>query len=98
MNQWLNPLKFFADSNLVDVGRSAANVSRVYKRTTSPCPVLRSRSGGHGECLRRICGEAAGEELGAYLVERCMVNVGTISGPSPSSLSQSGRGARSAVG
>lgn len=35
------------------------------------------RPGGHGEGLRRSRGEAAGEELGTYPVERLMVNVGT---------------------
>jgi hypothetical protein len=48
--------------------------------------------GGHGESLRRTRGEAAGEELGTALVDRSMVNVGTLPG-SPSPLaSQAGGG------
>jgi hypothetical protein len=34
-------------------------------------------AGGHGECLRRSRGEAAGEKLGADPVNRSVVNVGT---------------------
>ena len=36
------------------------------------------RAGGHDEVLRGSRGEAAGEELGTYPVERCVVNVGTV--------------------
>ena len=36
------------------------------------------RAGGHDEALRGSRGEAAGEELGAHPVKRCVVNVGTI--------------------
>ena len=43
----------------------------------TPMPVCERSAGGHGEGLRRSRGEAAGEELGAYPVERLMVNVGT---------------------
>jgi hypothetical protein len=35
-------------------------------------------SGGHGECLRRSRGDAAGVELGASPVDRLRVNVGTV--------------------
>jgi hypothetical protein len=97
VNQWSNPLKFCTGSNLADVGRAAADVICVHGQTTAPCSVLRSRSGGHGECLRRTRDEAVGEQLGTYLVERCMVNVGTISGPPPSPLIQGGGGARPTV-
>ena len=37
---------------------------------------------GHGEGLRRSHGDAVGEKLGASLVERSLVNVGTVL-PSP---------------
>jgi len=54
--------------------------------------VSECRWGGHEESLRRTRGEAAGAELGASLVDRFMVNVGTASGlPFPLS-SQDGGG------
>ena len=97
MNQWLNSLKSLAGLNLVDVGRSTASVTRIEKRTTTPSRAERL-CGGHGESLRRTCGEAVGGELGTYPVKRCTVNVGTISG-SPASLPNLGSGeGRSAVG
>lgn len=34
--------------------------------------------GGHGESLRRTCGDAAGEQLGTAPVDRDMVNMGTV--------------------
>jgi hypothetical protein len=49
-------------------------------------------SGGHGESLRRTRGEAAGEELGTALVDRSMVNVGTLSGSPFPMASQAGGG------
>jgi len=36
------------------------------------------RQGGHGEGLRRNRGEAAGAQLDASLVDRPVVNVGTV--------------------
>jgi len=33
---------------------------------------------GHGECLRRSRGEAAGEKLGAHPTKRCVGNMRTI--------------------
>ena len=50
------------------------------------------RWGGHGECLRRSRGDAAGEELGASLVERLAVNVGTVPGLSSLPAGQVGGG------
>ena len=47
----------------------------------TPGPVSGRRSGGHGECLRRNRGEAAGVQLGTSPDNRFMVNVGTIPGP-----------------
>jgi hypothetical protein len=46
----------------------------------TPWPVFRGWRGGHEECLRRTCGEAAGEKLGAVPVDRSSMNVGTILG------------------
>jgi hypothetical protein len=48
--------------------------------------------GGHGEGLRRTCGEAVGEELGTALVDRLMVNVGTLPGSPSPPASQAGGG------
>lgn len=76
MNQWLNPLKSDAGSNLVD-GRSAARTARLGGRE------LRSRpNAAGGEATRKACGVLVamlqGEELGADPVDRDVVNVGTI--------------------
>lgn len=78
MNQWLNPLKADAGSNLVDVGRIAARAVRdVVGRG------LRSRpNAAGGEAARKVCGVLvamlSGEELGADPVDRDVVNVGTV--------------------
>jgi hypothetical protein len=77
-NQWQNPLKRGSGSNLVDVGRDAAHVGLDGRAT--PWPVFRGWRGGHEEGLRRTCGEAAGEKLGAVPVDRSSVNVGTVLG------------------
>lgn len=50
------------------------------------------RWGGHGECLRRTHGEAAGEKLGASPVDRFTVNVGMIPTSPVCSASQAGGG------
>jgi hypothetical protein len=62
-NQWLNPLKRGIGSNLADVGRGAVPACPVGWAT--PAPEFRAWRGGHEEGLRRTCGEAAGEKLGA---------------------------------
>ncbi len=70
----LNPR---AGSNLVDMGRSAVHEHlcvEVFDSDSGRSP----RSGGHTECLRRRCGEAAGAQLGTSLVDRHVVNVGTV--------------------
>ena len=83
MNQWLNLLKRGTGSNLVDEGRGAAHAEPVEGEAT-PIPGNVGRVGGHTECLRRRCGDAAGEELGADPADRYMVNVGTVfESPSP---------------
>ena len=81
MNQWLNPLKRDAGSNLVDVGRSAAHAARVVGGRG-----LRSRPNAvGGEAARKVCGVLVamlqGEELGADPVDRNVVNVGTVPAP-----------------
>jgi hypothetical protein len=91
VNQCLNPLKRGTGSNLVDAGRAAVRAKRNEARGDSEAGYS-GRPGGHIECLRRRCGDAAGEELGADPADRCMVNVGTVFGlPSPPP-SQGGNG------
>jgi hypothetical protein len=90
VNQWLNPLKSDAGSNLVDVGRSAAHAARAVGGRG-----LRSRpNAAGGEAARKACGVLVamlqGEELGADPVDRDVVNVGTV--PVPPSLPPSGGG------
>jgi hypothetical protein len=83
VNQWLNPLKRGTGSNLVDAGRVAVHAELIEDEAT-PISGNVGRVGGHTECLRRRCGDAAGEELGADPADRCMVNVGTVfESPSP---------------
>jgi hypothetical protein len=77
-NQWLNPLKRGIGSNLVDVGRGAVHACPVGWAT--PASEFRGWRGGHEEGLRRTCGEAAGEKLGAAPVDRSAMNVRTILG------------------
>lgn len=79
VNQWLNPLKRGTGSNLVDAGRGAVHAEP--KGEATPIRGYVGPVGGHTECLRRRCGDAAGEELGTDPADRYMVNVGTISVP-----------------
>ena len=79
VNQWSNPLKREAGSNLVDMGRTATHTQPAIGWVT-PTSDYRGRSGGHEESLRRTRGEVAGEELGTNPVDRLMVNVGTTLG------------------
>ena len=52
VNQWLNPLKADAGSNLVDVGRIAAHAARGHRGRG-----LRSRRNAvGGEATRKVCG------------------------------------------
>lgn len=44
----------------------------------TPTPIESVGDGGHAECLRRRRGDAAGVELGGSLVERMVVNVGSV--------------------
>ena len=69
--------KRVAGSNLADVGRNAARDS-CREAGSTPKPVMRRRWGGHVEGLRRRRGDAVGVELGISLVDRVMVNAGTV--------------------
>ena len=85
MNQRLIPLKCGTGSNLVDAGRAAVRVEPSHGETT-PKPA----TDVGGEATVNVCGvavgEAAGVELGADPVDRCMVNVGTVAAlPFPAS-------------
>ena len=81
------PLNRRAGSNLVDMGRLAVHDhSEVVDSEVGKSP----RPRGHTECLRRRCGEAAGAQLDASLVNRLVVNVGTIPAV-PSPLPSQGR-------
>jgi hypothetical protein len=79
-NQWLNPLKtkHRLETWWIRAGQ---------QRTLAGRPVSDSQAGGwcrprgHGESLRRNCGEVAGEELGTHPVNRLLVNVGTAVEP-----------------
>jgi hypothetical protein len=78
VNQWSNPLKSDAGSNLVDVGRSAARTARDGRGRE-----LRSRpDAAGGEAARKVCGVLVamlqGGKLVADPVDRCVVNVGTV--------------------
>lgn len=81
-NQWWNPRKWTVGSNLTDLGRSAVRTAMTASWMLGVVVTsVRSwvgRAGGHDEVLRVSRGEAAGEELGAHPVERCVVNVGTV--------------------
>ncbi len=81
VNQWLNPLKRCAGSNLVDMGRDAVHVGGAVRRRG-----LRSRINmPGGEAMPNGCGVGMamlqGEELGVHPVDRHGVNVGTIIRP-----------------
>jgi hypothetical protein len=95
VNQWLNPLKSDAGSNLVDVGRSAAHAVRDVGGRG-----LRSRPNAvGGDATRKVCGVLVamlqGEELGANPIDRDVVNVGTVPvPPSPPPFAGGGGQAR----
>ena len=82
-------------SNLVDMGGDAAR-DRWMDAVNSEAGEFR-RWGGHGEGLRRNRGDAAGTKLGISLVDRHIVNVGTIRGR-PSGRVASPVGGRLVVG
>lgn len=82
-NQRWNPLKVRTSSNLVDMGWAAVHLLLSNEEGDLET-LLNWQEEGHGEGLRRIRGEAAGEKLGADPVNRHTLNMGTIStSPSP---------------
>jgi hypothetical protein len=90
-NQWWNPLKVRTSSNLVDMGWAAVHVL-VSDEEGDLETLWYWQEEGHGEDLRRIRGEAAGEKLGATPVNRHTLNMGTISASPSPLLIQSGGG------
>jgi hypothetical protein len=85
-------------SNLVDRGRVAVHGYLVQMADSEAG--LACRWGGHGECLRRSCGDAAGAKLDAKLIDRFAVNTGTVPRRSrcPGSTRAGGIGPSSAEG
>lgn len=75
-NQCLMPRNCSTGSNLEDMGRLQRTPSFLVVATSKPIP--RCRWGGHAECLRRRRGDAAGVELDGSLVDRMVVNVGSV--------------------
>jgi hypothetical protein len=63
-------------SNLVDMGRVAVHSPSVVR--VDSVADLACWWGGHGESLRRNRGDAAGAKLDAGLIDRFIVNTGTI--------------------
>ena len=90
-NQRWNPLKVRTSSNLVDMGWAAVHVL-VSDEEGDLGTLWYWQDEGHGEGLRRIRGEAAGEKLGAAPVNRHTLNMGTISASPSPLLIQSGGG------
>ena len=90
-NQRWNPLKVRTSSNLVDMGWAAVHVL-VSDEEGDLETLWYWQAEGHGEGLRRIRGEAAGEKLGATPVNRHTLNMGTISASPSPLLIQSGGG------
>jgi hypothetical protein len=83
-NQWWNPLKRCAGSNLVDQGRDCG-VSVFSYCGMADSGVDRGKVGP--EVTVKVCGvavaRAAGEKLGTHPVYRLVVNVGTVLGSPP---------------
>jgi hypothetical protein len=82
-NRCLTLRKSSAGSNLADRGRCAVrgclgSSGAAYSEAGGTV-----RWGGHGESLRRSRGDAVGVEAGASLIDRSLVNVGTIRGRPP---------------
>jgi hypothetical protein len=66
--------------NLADMGRIVVRANRVVRCSARPSV----QTGTGGLSAGKVCGvpaEAAGAKLGASLVDRNQVNVGTILGP-----------------
>jgi hypothetical protein len=95
VNQWLTPRKRETPAPIwwMRAGQQRAATllagGRLHDGEMPPV------AGGHREGLRRTCGEAAGEELGTDLVNRSVVNVGTLPGsPLPPAVQVGGGQAR----
>jgi hypothetical protein len=78
-------------SNLVDMGGGAVRDRWGGWAVNSEAGEFR-RWGGHGEGLRRSRGDAAGTKLGISLVDRHIVNAGTIYGRPTGGVSSPARG------
>ena len=82
-NHCLKPRKSSAGSNLTDMGRCAVRGCLVWLGQPTPKPVQRSGGEATVKCLRRSRGDAVGVKVGASLIDRFVVNVGTIRGRPP---------------
>lgn len=82
-NHCLTPRKSSAGSNLTDMGRCAVRGCLVSTGQPTPKPVQRSGGEATVKCLRRSRGDAVGVKVGASLIDRFVVNVGTIRGRPP---------------
>ena len=82
-NRHLKPRKSSAGSNLTDMGRCAVRGCPVSAVRPTPKPVERSGGEATVKCLRRRRGDAVGVKAGASLIDRFVVNVGTIRGRPP---------------
>jgi len=69
----ITPFKLVTGSNLADVGRVRCFPAGWVYRRESPGRVLLAGPGGHGEGLRRTCGDAAGAEPGSSFGKRTAV-------------------------
>jgi hypothetical protein len=92
VNQWLNPLKRYAGSNLVDMGRFAAHAARGRSRAATPKPI----SAVGGEATRKVCGVLVamlqGHSWAPTPSSGPVMNVGTVSWPpSPPVFAAAGR-------
>jgi hypothetical protein len=70
MTRQSRPLGAEQDIGLVQQPRLLAAPGLQGRVMTTVC----AGSGGHGECLRRTCGDAAGTQSGSSFVERVTVN------------------------
>ena len=82
-NRRLKPRKSSAGSNLMDMGRYAVRGCLVSAGRPTPEPGDRSGAEATVKCLRRRRGDAVGVKVGASLIDRFVVNVGTIRGRPP---------------
>src|SRR5215472_9804674 len=86
----ITPFKLVTGSNLADGGRVRCFPAGLGYRRESSGLVLLAGLGGHGEGLRRTCGDAAGAEPGSSFSKRAAVNTGTTSLRVPAARVQRG--------